>query len=247
MANLKAENSKHHDQIITLTDKAAEVKKEIDNLTGRQVSPEPINFESDPEYVRIKGEISSLEAEVYTAPDSSELKEKKASLQAKITGINNQLSLKSIAESSRARIDELEKELRSKSQELAGLEKQEFIMTDFEKTKMDLIEGKVNKMFSMVQFKLFSQLINGGSEPTCETLIDGVPWSDANNAGRINGGLDIINTLCNYYQVSAPIFVDNSESINRLIPVTSQIIRLIVSHDPKLVFSQEKQLAESSI
>lgn len=57
----------------------------------------------------------------------------------------------------------------------------------------------------------------------------------ANTAGRINAGLDIINALCRFYNVSAPIFIDSRESVNNLIPTDSQIINLVVSHDKEIV------------
>src|SRR5699024_6377420 len=54
-----------------------------------------------------------------------------------------------------------------------------------------------------------------------------------NNAARINVGLDIINTLSNHYGVQAPIFVDNAESVTKLIDVNSQVISLVVSEPDK--------------
>jgi hypothetical protein len=80
-----------------------------------------------------------------------------------------------------------------------------------------------------VTFKLFDVQINGGEVECCETLINGVPFSDANNASKINAGLDIINTLCYHHNVFAPIFIDNRESVVEIIPISSQIINLIVS------------------
>ena len=66
-------------------------------------------------------------------------------------------------------------------------------------------------------------------------MVDGVPFSDLNNAGRINAGLDIINAICRFEEVYAPIFIDNAESVNKLLPVNSQSIRLIVSEHKTLV------------
>jgi DNA repair protein SbcC/Rad50 len=192
---------------------------------------EPINidFTSDPEHAKIKNEIATLEADVYTEPNDTDLKYRKQEIISRIDEIKSQLSIKDQAERQRARVKELEKELREKSQQLADLEKQEFVADDFTNTKMNLVEARVNKMFSLVQFKMFEKLINGGIEPACTTLLGGVPWMDANNAARINGGLDIINTLSKYHNVSAPIFIDNSESVVKLIGGDFQLIKLIVS------------------
>ena len=47
----------------------------------------------------------------------------------------------------------------------------------------------------------------------------------------MNAGLDIINTLCKFYGVCAPIFIDNRESVNDIIETQSQIINLVVNKD----------------
>ncbi|MFS8536099.1 MAG: hypothetical protein FWJ65_13175, partial [Limnochordales bacterium] len=58
---------------------------------------------------------------------------------------------------------------------------------------------------------------------------------------------DIIRTLSEHYGFRAPIWVDNAEAVTRLIPVDSQVIRLVVSadkalrvvHDETLVLTKE--------
>ena len=69
---------------------------------------------------------------------------------------------------------------------------------------------------------------------SADTLVKGVPYSDVNNAHKILAGLDIINTLIKFYQTSAPIFIDNRESINELYNINAQIISLIVTTDSQL-------------
>ena len=80
---------------------------------------------------------------------------------------------------------------------------------------------------------MFEAQINGGEKETCEATINGVPFSDANTASKINAGVDIINTLCEYYQVHAPLFLDNRESVVTLVETKSQVINLIVSGEDK--------------
>jgi len=80
----------------------------------------------------------------------------------------------------------------------------------------------------MVRFKMFREQVNGGQEECCETLIDGVPFGVANTASQINAGLDIINVMSAHFDIHAPVFVDNRESVVNLIPSASQIINLKV-------------------
>ena len=81
---------------------------------------------------------------------------------------------------------------------------------------------------------MFDHKINGALKPICECTVAGVPYSDLNNAARINAGLDIINAMCRYKDVYAPCFIDNAESINEVLPMRSQRIDLLVSTDKEL-------------
>ena len=134
-----------------------------------------------------------------------------------------------IIEANENRIKELNEEAAKLAQERADLQGSELVVADFIKARMSEVERRVNELFSRVQFKMYKILVNGEEEPDCICLIDGVRYADKNAAGKVNAGLDIINTLCAFHDVSAPIFVDNAESINEFIPVTSQLIRLVVT------------------
>lgn len=94
---------------------------------------------------------------------------------------------------------------------------------------MEEVDRRVNGLFKYVKFKLFDKTYEGNEYETCETLIDGVPYFSANNAGRVNGALDIINAICEYHGIYAPIMIDNAESINEVIPTKSQLILLVVT------------------
>lgn len=100
---------------------------------------------------------------------------------------------------------------------------------------MALTEARINGLFALVKWKLYEDQVNGGIADTCIPTVDGVPYGDLNNAARINAGIDIINTLSRFYGVTAPIFIDNAESVTHLLPMSAQVIRLVVSeHDPVL-------------
>ena len=96
----------------------------------------------------------------------------------------------------------------------------------------------------MVKLQLFDYTIEDAKKENpiecCTPLINGVPDGTANKAARVNAGLDIINVLCRFYGVTAPIFIDNRESINDVIPTESQIINLKVTDDKKLVITKGK-------
>ena len=81
---------------------------------------------------------------------------------------------------------------------------------------------------------MFEQLINGGEQECCIIKYDGVPYSSVNTAGKMNMGIDIINTLIEHYQISAPVFIDNAEAINEIAECNAQLIQLKVSDAKKL-------------
>lgn len=157
-----------------------------------------------------------------------------------VDSARQQLSLFSQKEKQLDRIQELKDKHSNLASTYEELERQEYLTDEFTRRKVQLLEKEINAKFIMANFKLFDIQKNGGINEVCEATYGGSEYStNLNNAARINVGLDIINTLSNHYQVSAPIFVDNAESVNELIDTQAQMISLIVSDDP--VFKVEVQ------
>lgn len=159
----------------------------------------------------------------------AELKSKRDQLQA-------DLGKFAAVKQSEDRIKELEAQERELAAEFEKLEEGLFLIEEFTRTKVDMLEEKINSKFKYARFKLFDVQVNGGLNDICDTTYQGVPYDKGlNNAARINVGLDIINTLSEHYGVSAPIFIDNAEAVTKLIDTDAQLISLIVS-------GQDKQL-----
>jgi len=188
------------------------------------------------EYNQLKAKITELESKTIETPkvDTSELQQKKSDLKVKIKENKTLLNDEVVIERTNKRITELEEEERNLAQQISDLELSEFTIDAFIKSKIETLENRINSKFKLVKFRLFETQINGGEIECCDTLIDGVPYSDLNNASRINAGLDIINTLCDFYKVNAPVFIDNAESVNELVTTQSQLIRLVVTRDKQL-------------
>lgn len=173
-------------------------------------------------------------------------REKESSIRTAILEIENKLSVIAVqeaeiraAQKTKTRIKDLEKKEKALAAEFEKLEQELFLIKKFTIKKIQLLEEKINKKFQIAKFKMFRKVANGDMEECCETLCNGVPYnSGLNNAARINTGLDIINTLSEYYQFSAPVFVDNAESVTELIPMASQLIRLVVDPEYKDLTSQ---------
>lgn len=138
------------------------------------------------------------------------------------------------------RIDNRVAELESQQAELAAekskLDEASYLMDEFIKAKVNMLEDVINSRFKLARFKMFNVMLNGNVEECCETTYKGVPYRSMNNAARINVGLDIINALTSYFKVNAPVFIDNAEAVTEFVPVNSQTIKLIVDEsEPQLV------------
>ncbi|WP_238884448.1 AAA family ATPase [Clostridium sp. YIM B02551] len=207
-----------------------------------------VDLDSNNQYQITLKDIQEVEAKlnqpVEVDQDTQELKNKKIELQADLDQINKNLAAKDINQSTKNRISELLDHEKALAQQIADLEKTEYLCEEFIKAKVNLLESSINEKFKYVKFKLFDVQVNGGINECCEALIDGVPFSNANTASQYNAGLDIINALSEHYSVYAPIFIDNRESVNELIETNSQIINLIVSNDKSLkIENHESEVA----
>jgi len=186
-------------------------------------------------YTELSDQLLLLETTIPQSPqiDLSDLNQKRTELNADIDILKQQLSTKNQREAALKRLADLENDESNFAQQIADLEGVEFTIDDFNRAKIETTEGRINGMFRDVTFKLFDKKIDGDEFEVCETMYQGVPFSDLNTAGKIWAGIDIINTLSKHYNLSAPIFLDNRESVTLIPEIKSQIINLIVSPDDK--------------
>lgn len=205
---------------------------EIPVVDAAAVVPENI-----PEWVAKQKEIADIEATISTdnsGVDTTDLKNQKAEWNTKRDGLKARLANRDTIARCEREISLLEKKGKKLAQLIADLESEEYTIEQFTKTKIDECEKRINAKFDFVTFRLFDYTLDGNPVETCIPLCDGVPYGAANSASKMNAGLDIIKTLCRFYGVCAPIFIDNRESVNDIIPMESQIINLVVTKDNKL-------------
>ena len=229
---LEEKNSNLYDSETSLTLKLDDLR-EI--CTNRQQD----GYLQDKGYLQVDKDIKSLKTDINSRQDTLQEKTKdkqdemakiKESIQEETSKIHKLDQHNAASE----RLSHLESEEKKLAEEHEKMEHQLFLTEEFIRTKVGALEDKINNKFKMAKFKLFETQQNGGIAETCETLYNGVPYSSGlNNAARINVGLDIIRTLSEHYGISAPIFVDNAESVTELIEMPCQMISLIVSEKDK--------------
>lgn len=170
---------------------------------------------------------NQLDKEV-ALPETSDLTDRKLIIEDSIRANKIWLADRERIAANNKRIAELEKEYTESQAQLAELEGVEYNIQQFSKARIEQVESRINGMFNLVRFKMFEQQINGGEIETCEATVNGVPFSDLNDAMKINAGLDIINAISRANGIVAPIFIDNRESVCEIVSGLAQIVNLIV-------------------
>lgn len=242
---LAARKQSHQDSAKEVADQEAEIEKvkaEIkEKETALAAMPETTAATVVPEevagYAELTRQIEEAQAAVSTdktAPDDSEHKVKKKELTDRRDALKKRLAARDEIVRSEKEIESLKESGKHLAQQIADLEKEEYTVQEFTRTKIDECESRINGLFHNITFRLFDKTFEGNTYETCIPLVEGVPFGAANTAGQVNAGLDIINTLCRFHGICAPIFIDNRESVNNLIPTESQIINLVVTNDTKL-------------
>lgn len=200
------------------------------------------NLEDDPVYADLKAQLFLLEIDDEPGADTEELTkldEELSSMKSKKAAIETELNKFKLIDDINHRILELENQQQKLVAEKNALDETSFLMDEFIKAKVNMLEENINLRFKLARFKMFNVMLNGNVEECCETTYKGVPYRSMNNAARINVGLDIINALTSYYKVAAPVFIDNAEAVTEFIPVNSQTIKLIVDEsEPQLVVKE---------
>ena len=208
----------------------AKIQNELAN-TPEPVKPGELDAETVPEWSALQSQIAKLEASIkeISEPDNSKLWDDKKVFQGNIEVLQSRIAKKAQIEKADARAAELREEQKKLSQLMSTLEKDEFTINNFTRDRINEAEARINGRFQFVKFKLFNTQVNGAETETCEMMVNGVPYSDVNTAAKINAGLDVINVLSKFYGVTAPIIIDNRESVSEILETDSQIVNLVVN------------------
>ena len=221
-------------EIEEIKKKISTMKNELDGMTP----PEPGELEHRLETRAVEAQ-KELERLTAAAPgkepaDVSPLREEAQSIQDRIERAKTVVADTERGNALNRRIQELLKSDGQLAQQQVDLERKLALLDEFSKTKMDMVNEKCNQAFTHVRWVMFRpNVTNSGYESCCEATWDGIPYKDLNTGCRINAGLDVINTLAKRAGKTVPIFLDNAESVVKLLPTDAQVIRLVVSDADK--------------
>lgn len=233
--------------------KSTEYREHLDTyshdmfILEKQLSelPQEIDVTATEEYKALEQQIAEKEEAMHKANDISAVK---AELKAQETALRQQLAecesqiAKSDTAADEQRLEELRVEQRTQEQNKTNAEKILDLLDELDKAKNETLSDSINSHFSLVKWKLFELNKSGGYKSVCIPTVNGksILTTMSNKGNRILGRVDICNSIQKISDMSVPIILDDSESLDNTNQkkvadmVDSQLIMLIVNDSEKL-------------
>lgn len=204
-------------------------ENEIANLVLADVS-------KDAEYTAKKAEIAALEDKAEKSTPNAD----KAEIKANIADCDRKLAQADTNNKIDDRIEELRAELKSVGEKILNQERLLHLLEEFGKARMEMLEKSVNKYFSIIKFRFWRPLINGGMEEVSQCLVNGTDYDGLlNKSDRLLCQADLVKGFQTANNVELPIALDDCESIdNGRIPAYSNQMLLFRREDCKLTAKQ---------
>lgn len=223
----------------TAQDEVQKAQIALDSYTP----PVEVVPENLPDYDRRKGAILTLIADAEKRLDrvSSDTEQERRRLETALSAVTTEklthdavLAKEQTLADTRRRIADLQAEQRTAAAEMEQMDRLIAMCEEFTRYRVQAITESVNSRFRLTRWRLFTEQVNGGLADCCEPMDrNGSMFEGTNNAMKINIGMDIIDTLSEFYGVRVPLFVDNAESVTHLQEIGSQVVRLVVSEQDK--------------
>ncbi|WP_418691166.1 ATP-binding protein [Agathobaculum sp.] len=223
----------------TAQDEVQKAQIALDSYTP----PVEVVPENLPDYDRRKGAILTLIADAEKRLDrvSSDTEQERRRLETALSAVTTEklthdavLAKEQTLADTRRRIADLQAEQRTAAAEVEQMDRLIAMCEEFTRYRVQAITESVNSRFRLTRWQLFTEQVNGGLADCCEPMdSNGTAFEGTNNAMKINIGMDIIDTLSEFYGVRVPLFVDNAESVTHLQEIGSQVVRLVVSEQDK--------------
>ena len=199
-------------------------------------------YEDTEEYAALQAERAAVSAKLAEAgTDTAQSKEAARAAVEALTRQVGELQEKRLlhvtARDRKARLAELEKQEKDIAAEHERFERGVYLCEEFTRTKVSMLDERINIRFKSVRFRLFKTQINGGIADCCDVLCPTTsgltPYDSANNAAQIQAGCEIAGILSRHWGLDLPMVIDNAEAIVGPINTDAQVIRLVVSEKDK--------------
>ena len=239
LADLEEELPEHKESlwmlntaIEVLTEQLSELPHEIDVSTTEEYKALEQQIAEKEQSMRKANDISAVKAELKA--QESELRQQLSDCEAKIAASNTAME--------EERLEELRNRQKDMEQSKTNAEKILDLLDELDKAKNEALTEAVNSHFGLVKWQLFEYAKNGNYKSCCIPTVDGksILTTMSNKGNRILGRVDICNSIQKISGISAPIILDDSESLDEdnqkkvAEMVDSQLIMLIVNDSEKL-------------
>lgn len=239
---LKEENDKDESLIADLNEgiseayadaeKLREQLREADGALAALEAQAP-DSASDPDVQRMESERAELQQRVTALGEdaTAEIEATKEKLRDTDQGIaENERILGAYEERDRRdqRIAEIKEQERTLAAEYERLESELLLTERFIRSKVGLLEERINERFGIVRWQLFEVQQNGGVNEKCEATVNGVPFAALNHGSKLNAGLDVLNAFSRHLDARVPVWIDNAESVTVIEDTEGQRILLQV-------------------
>ena len=210
LESVAEENMKKLNLVLSKLD---EYHKELDAI------PKVVDISDTEEYKKLSAEIDAKEAEIQKSMKiddmRGQLKREENEIRRKLSECENQIA-KSDTSADEQRLDDLREKRMDLEQKKADAEKILYLLEELEKAKNQKLSAEINKYFGVVQWKLFEVNKSGGYKSVCIPTVDGksILSTMSNKGNQIIGKVDICNSIQKINDLSVPVFLDDSESLD---------------------------------
>lgn len=239
LEDLQKELPQHRESLEMLNTAIADLEKQLSEL------PQEFDVSTTEEYKALEQQIAEKEEAMHKANDISavkaELKSQETALRQQLAECESQIA-KSDTAADEERLEELKQTRIDSEQNKTNAEKILDLLDELDKAKNEALTEAVNSHFGLVKWQLFEYAKNGNYKSCCIPTVDGksILTTMSNKGNRILGRVDICNSIQKISGISAPVILDDSESLDEqnrkkvAEMVDSQLIMLIVNSSEKL-------------
>lgn len=226
----------------------AEAEKQLFEVKKEEPRSYGLILGENENYKHATAEVERLTTELEMPMETDEEQQKLlADLEQKISEANTELAeletrlaKKESFDHISSLIEECRKNKATYQDQIDELDEKIDTADNYQQLSCNALESAVNTHFSYVKFSLFKTNLDGERKPFCECYHDGVPYSRLNGAAKVNAGIDIVNAISQFYDVSVPMVLDECESNLNPIYNGGQQIRLRVADVDKLTITYEE-------
>ena len=213
LAELESVAEENMKKLNSVLSKLDEYHKQLDAI------PKLVDISDTDEYKKLSAEIDEKEAEMQKSMKvddmRGQLKLEENEIRRKLSECESQIS-KSDTSADELRLEELRDRRIDMEQKKSDAEKILYLLGELEKAKNQKLSAEINKHFETVQWQLFEVNKSGGYKSVCIPTVDGksILSTMSNKGNQIIGKVDICNSIQKINDLSVPVFLDNSESLD---------------------------------